>query len=347
MVHWGKRYDKSKRCFHQRFRCKKCGITFVLTNQEKISGIEKRVLLESLERGSVRILSRRFQLSKTTIMKYIHDTSAKLGDSVFVASKVKPCWGSVLVVDGTYVRMNKKIGRSHMCWITGVDFKTGDLPHYALADEETMIDLVLFFKTLKEKLKYDLKVLVSDGNEDISKAARKVYGENILTQLCTRHFVEGLKRKAREFGIHEVPHTQNIIFTIQKLIEVDTLEMAEEKLQILKRIRITNKFERILVEDFKSHSNELTTHIQHPELHIPHTTNDSESLFTQLKMRTKTMIQFQQIPYIKNYLNAWCLWRRTTPFTDCKGKRKYRNKKTPLACAHAQTRGVNIFFFLS
>lgn len=347
VVHWGKRYDKTKRCFHQRFKCTNCGITFVLTNQRKnIRGLAKRVLLESLERASVRVLARRFGRSKTTIMKYIHDTSQRLGNSVGVANKVKPCWGNILVVDGTYVPMNKKMGRTHMCWLTGLDYRTGDLPHYATADEETMIDLVLFFTVLKNELQYDLNVLVCDGNEDIPRAARKVYGDHILVQRCTRHFTQSLKRKTREFGIHDNSHTQHLLQNIQHVIEADTLDQAEQYLEHLKLMRCQNSGERILMNDFTDHVNELTTHIQYPHLHLPHTTNDIESLFTQLKMRTDTIRQFQKIPYITHYLNAWSLWRRTTPFTDCKGKRRYRNNQTPLDCADVQKRGVNIFFFL-
>jgi transposase-like protein len=279
-------------------------------------------------------------------MNYIHTVSAALGNSVVVANKVKPCWGNVLVVDGTYVPMNKKIGRSYMCWITGVDYRTGDVPHYAIADEETMIDLVLFFTVLKNELQYDLKVLVCDGNEDIPRAARKVYGNHIIVQLCTRHFIQGLKRKAKDADIHDNAHTKQLMKSIQRVIEANTLNQAEQYLEHLKPIRCQNKGERVLMNDFKDHANELTTHIQYPHLSIPHTTNDIESLFTQLKMRTKTIRQFQQIQYITHYLNAWSLWRRTTPFTDCKGKRRYRNNKTPLDCANAQKRGVNIFFFL-
>lgn len=117
-----------------------------------------------------------------------------------IIRRFSPRHGTVLLVDGKYVRVAvprsfRRDGtvrmRNMMCWIAGVDFATGDIPHYALADEETMVDLVLFFTRLKE-MGYVLRVLVCDGNDEIVRAAMKVYGPDTLVQLCTRHFVEGL-----------------------------------------------------------------------------------------------------------------------------------------------------------
>lgn len=321
------------------------------TGRAQIRSAEKAIALESLERASVRILARRHGHSKTTIMNIIHRVTATLANSWDVARRLRPAWGGILVVDGKYVRarMLRTLRgdgatreRGLMCFICGVDVWTGDLPHYEIADEETMIDLVLYFQKLKE-IGYELRVLVSDGNPDIVRAARKIYGDTLLHQLCTRHYVEGLWRKACEESMHKEPQTQKFIFTIKRIIEADTLDKAALHLQTLKRMRPRLPIHRLILADFKKHADALTTHLQRPDLNIPHTSNDMESVFRQLNIRLKSIGQFMHWRHAREYLNAWALLRRFTKFTDCKGKRKIRNGKTPLECAHVNLRGVNMF----
>ncbi|MCR4285919.1 MAG: hypothetical protein NUW00_03435, partial [Candidatus Kaiserbacteria bacterium] len=134
-------------------------------------------------------------------MKVIHTVTHVAKDAVWIAKKFQPIWGGVLVVDGKGVKVFESLAKSlkhrgmssqeykrlhRKVWICGIDYLTGDLPHYTLADEETKVDLVMYFKILKEEIHYELKVLVCDGNEDIVLAARKVYGETFLVQRCTR-----------------------------------------------------------------------------------------------------------------------------------------------------------------
>lgn len=284
-------------------------------------------------------------------MSIIHRVMKRLADSLDVARFLRPVWGGILVVDGKYVRTKQLHARradkhvrerNLMCWICGVDAWTGDLPHYQLADEETMIDLVLYFRRLKE-IGYELRVLVSDGNPDFVRAARKVYGDDLLLQLCTRHFTDGLRRKALEGGVLHEPRTQELILCIQRIIEADTLEVAGQYLEALKTKQYRHPIHHMFIEDFKANANELTLHLQRPDLDIPHTTNDIESLYRQLNLRLRSLGQFMHWKHAEDYLKAWALWRRFTPFTDCKGKHKHRNKKTPLECAQCRLDGVDMF----
>jgi len=304
-----------------------------------------------MERASVRILARRFKRSKTTIMKTIHRVTRSLADSRDVAAALHPAWSGILVVDGKYIRTKILRGkrfdkmeraRNLMCWLNGVDVGTGDLPHYALADEETMIDLVMYFRRLKE-IGYELRVLISDGNLDIPRAARKIYGDGILTQLCTRHFIEGLKRKTAEVGLRDDGYTLKIIVAIQQVVEANTIEEAALRLDELKAMRSRHPFHRLLMNDFRAHAADLTTHLRYPALHIPHTSNDAESVFRQLGIRLDSLGWFAHWRHAEGYLKAWSLWRRFTPFTDCKGSRKNRNKTAPLECAHCRIKGVDMF----
>lgn len=229
-----------------------------------------------------------------------------------------------------------------MVWLCGIDYETGDLPHYDLADAETRIDLILYFQTLKE-IGYPLRVLVSDGNPEIPYAARKVFGPEILHQLCTRHFIEGMKRYAGEAQWH--PRIARLITTIQQVIEAPNLDASVECLEELKRIKIITPLERNLVNIFKAHSKELTTHLFYPELEIPHTSNDIENLFRQLNLRLKSLGRFHRYRYARDYLRAWALLRRFTKFTDCRNGRRWRNGKAPIEIAGVNIKGVDCLKF--
>lgn len=349
---FGIRQTKKKRTRRQRFRCQRGGHVFELRpRRSEVSKEDRAIMRESLERGSVRILARRFTRSKTTIMSVIHRVAGLLADSADVARDLRPVWGGVLVLDGKYVRTKHlrakrfdgaKRERNFMCWLCGIDAWTGDLPHYAIADEETMIDLVLYFRRLKE-LGYDLRVLVCDGNEDFIRAGRKVYGDGFLVQLCTRHFLEKLRREVLEAGMAEDKQSWEIIRLIQRIIEAEDLEEAGHWLETLKNKRRRLPIHRLLVEEFKQQADILTTHLQRPDLCIPHTSNDIEALFRQLNLRLKSLGQFMHWKHAENYLNAWALYRRFTQFTDCKRSHKHRNGKSPLACAQARLKGVDMF----
>jgi len=287
-------------------------------------------------------------------MEIIHELTAKVKDSVWIAANFSLSWSGTLVFDGKIVRVYDKLSKqlkgkisdnefiwlNKKVWLCGIDYGTGDLPHYELADEEGKIDLVMYFKILKE-IGYPLRVLVCDGNPDTPLAAKHVFGENIIIQLCTRHFVEALKRHACD----EIKNstTLNVIRLIQRIIEANNLEIASEYLSQLNNITKKTQTEKELIEYFKINASKLTAHLLHPELNIPHTTNDIENIFRQLNLRLKPISRFNKWNYANNYLKAWALLRRFTPFTDCRKNRKYRNGKAPIEIAGADITNIDCF----
>lgn len=307
---------------------------------------------DSMERASVRILSRRYQRGRRQTLGLIHRLTTQVKDSVWIANHFPLRWSGVLAVDGKTIKAYDKLTKqfkgkwsdetlkamNRKVWICGIDYGTGDLPHYELAEEETKIDLVMYFQTLK-KIGYPLRVLVCDGNKDIPLAARHVFGENIIVQLCTRHFVENLRRHAGEKV--DYPHIQNIIFLIQRIIEADNLEQAGMFLERLKQLPRQTAVERELIALFKRDAEKLTAHLLHPEIAIPHTSNDIENLFKQLNLRLKSIGRFNHWRYAASYLKAWALLRRFTPYTDCRNGRKWRNSKAPIEIAGANIKNIN------
>lgn len=313
--------------------------------------VSQTITRESLERASLRILARRYQKARDTVMRIIHRMTAQLPDSVAIATKFQPLWSGILVFDGKVIRVfddaTRRLDRKRlsddeiqwmhkMRWLCGIDYGTGDLPHYALADSENMIDLVIYFRTLKS-MGYILVALVCDGNPLIPRAAKFVFGKQIIVQRCTRHFLEDLRRllPTEETEKEERMKLEQLIVHIKHVIEADIIEEATNRLTALKQYAEKNKSPvvRKMIRLFQKTKLELTAHLLFPELKLPHTSNDIENIFKQLMLRLKSIGRFFHQDYARDYLNGWALLRRFTPFTDCRNGRKNRNKKAPLTLA--------------
>lgn len=308
-------------------------------------------------------MDRRYKHSKNTITKIIHEVIKNAATSSGIATKLKPNWSGTLIVDGKFIKAFdwyvKTLKEKHnlqegelralhrKVWLCGIDYETGDLPHYCLADSENRIDLILFFQQL-QKNGYILQNLVSDGSPEIPHAARKVYGDNFIFQLCTRHFLEGLKGLMIGKEIEQnISKTEALIKNIQEIIQAKTLKIAKEKLEALrteKHFYKTN-IQKIIFQQFKKKFNSLMSHLYYPERNIPHTNNDIENLFRQLNLNIKSIGRFNKFWNAHYYLNAWALKRRFTKFTDCKGWRKYRNGKAPLELAGCDIKDLDYLKF--
>lgn len=304
-------------------------------------------------------------------MRIIHRVTEYLPGSLVVARILKPVWSGIFVFDGKYVRVydrwsavmknvdthakrhpgeaagdsSRLMPRHWAAWICGIDHGTGDLPHYAIAEEETKIDLVLYFQGLQE-IGYPLSVLVSDGNPDILSAARKVFGSSFVYQRCTKHFIDGLLRlmTQEEYSAHKTD-TEKLIRLIQSIITAPDLEAAGRRLTVLPHMAQKTPVQKQVMRLFERNKESLTAHLLYPDLHIPLTSNDIENLFRQVNLRLKSLGQFRHWRYAEHYLKAWALLRRFTPFTDAKGKRKERNGKAPLTLAGVDLTHVDMYGF--
>jgi len=217
--------------------------------------------------------------------------------------------------------------------LLSVDSGTGDIPNHSVADEETKIDIIMHLKQLKT-MEYPLVAVVSDGVPWYGTSARKVFGNHIVIQHCTRHFLKRCRDKIEsEESKIDIPYSNMLIFFIKHIIEAKMLIESEQWIKRLKRnkhILVKSKMQKWILKRFKQEARYLTAHIIYPELNIPHTNNDVENMIGQAVKRLKTIGRFSHWRNAQIYLNAWTLWRRFTKYTDCKGDRKYRNGKTPL-----------------
>jgi hypothetical protein len=330
-----------------------CGHSWIFTLTERIKkNVKMQIVRDSMERASIRILARRFKKSKTTITNIIHTVCEKFPDSVEVAKKLNPKWSGVLVIDGKWIKaydlVSKRIKLSkkdrkrlhRFVWMIGIDSGTGDIPLHSIAEEETKIDIMMYFKQLKT-MKYPLVAVISDGIPWYGEAAKKVFGEHIIVQRCTRHFLQRCRDVAeKDEKKDNISKTKMLIYLIKKIIEADNLEEAKQWLDRLKRnkhILVKTKIQKWIVKRFKQEVKYLTAYLLETKLDLPHTNNDVENLIGQAEKRLTSIGRFSHWTNAKYYLNAWTLWRRFTPYTDCKGQRKYRNGKSPIELAGVDT----------
>jgi hypothetical protein len=324
-------------------------------------------MTESLERGSMRTLARRFGIDKVTVMRIVHRVAERLPGSLEVARRLKPSWSGTLVFDGKYVRVFDRWAKvsgaaarakarpgvatgdtprpmpRHRCaWLCGIDHGTRDLPHYAIAEEETKVDLVLYFQGL-QRIGYPLRVLVSDGNPDIPAAARHVFGDTFVHQRCTKHFVEGLLRLLADEDPKRAADTERLIRLIQNIITAPDLEAAGRRMAVLPHVAQDTLVQRQVIGLFEAAKESLAAHLLYPELRIPSTSNDIENVFRQVSLRLKSLGQFRCWQNAGHYLKSWALFRRLTPFTDSRGGRKAQNGKAPLELAGVDLSHVDMY----
>lgn len=90
-------------------------------------------------------------------------------------------------------------------------------------------------------------------------------------------------------------------------------------------------------QQFDKDKHRLFTHLEHPSLDIPSTTNLNECYNGQLENRIFSIRGFESIKTCARYGNALILKRRFQAFTDCRGKFKHCNGRSPLQIAGVDT----------
>lgn len=314
-----RRHGKAARKYKkplQRFKCLNClkTFTFGVNNKQYISKAEQiKITRTHLEGGtSIRTIARRESISKTTVVKTIHEITSQCVTAAWIAKNLNPCWSGFLGIDGKMIRVwdwaakhfrytkQQKRWLHKMSLIACLDLGTLDIPTHHLGDEETSIDLKMCLEQLKE-IGYPLKGYVSDGNKDIEKIVKMVFGKT-PHQLCIVHFLKNLRAK---MGVGVISEEQ----------------YRDAKYHILRGKKPT--LLRV--------PRELFTYQKVKGL--PRTNQATENFFRFVSLRTKTLNVFRSWKTATNYLNALVLYRRFKKFDSCKGRNKSFNGFAPLELA--------------
>jgi hypothetical protein len=97
--------------------------------------------------------------------------------------------------------------------------------------------------------------------------------------------------------------------------------------------------ERALGPSRRTHRPWLTTDLAQSDM--PRTNHRIENLIKQLNRRLKTLEGFGSSPQARGALYLWSIYHRFKPYTDCRGRHRYKHGKAPLECAGVDLTGLD------
>lgn len=228
----------------------------------------------------------------------------------------------ILLVDGKYLRVEPHERKIPVLY--GVDYLTHDIPGYRLCQSENYSHLKRFFASLK-LAGYPLIALVCDDNRNIYQACLAVYPKAII-QLCTKHFVSGIYHT---LDVQSHPQYGPLVSGIAEIFaHRRTLRDIEGLARKLYQAWVGDEAAHFALLELARKLPYLTGYINYPN--VPLTTNLIEGLNSHLETRLTGIRKFQSFRTADDWLNAYFLKRRLTPFTDCAKKFRRLNGTTSI-----------------
>ena len=182
---------------------------------------------------------------------------------------------------------------------------------------------------------YNLMVVVSDDNQNIYQAAKKIFPCS-TSQLCHVHYLRNIKY---DLELDQFPHYAKFFKSVKSLFitKRSTEDFDKRARGILKSYMTDEKSIQIML-DIERRKSLLLGY--HSGKRVPVTTNLIEGYNSHLEDRLQRLKGFESFKHAKLWLNAYFLRRRTKKFTDCRGKFKRLNGTTSLE--EALTPGIKI-----
>jgi transposase-like protein len=322
------------------------------------------------ERMSYRVMSKRLRekyalkISPIYLCRMVNEVAQMSKSSIEITREFKPVWDGYIAVDDKYIRVR---GERYLC-LVAVD-TTGDPVHIELIEEPNQGAYDNFFRYLVDHLGYPVRAITTDLDPMLDNAVKNVFGGQILHQKCIWHGLEIIKRqidyqKTRQDYLRFKKKCDHLSASLEdKKVYYDSIReklqrmksdlavleeeyLAKEKLLSDIREMFKKKTDSKVTEKFKVIKKQYST--KYPKVisfltdnldglttytinqHIPKTNIMAENFNRQLQRRLKTIEAFQTFSTAFNYLNMIRNYLRFKPFTDCKGKRKYRNGSAPI-----------------
>jgi transposase-like protein len=294
----------------------------------------------------------------------VNEVAQMSKSSIEISLEYKPKWDGYIAVDDKYVRVR---GERYIS-LVAVD-TTGDPVHIELLQERSQEAYDNFFKYLVDHIGYRVRAITTALDPMLDSAVKNVFGSEILHQKCIWHGLEIIKSQTellkakqdyfrfkkkydtiaatledKKVYYHSTKEKlgqmkndlcllqeeylakEKLLATVREMLTRKTKHDISLRLTSIKR-RYANKYPQV-ISFLSTNLEELTTHtINHD---IPKTNIMAENFNRQLQRRLKTIESFQTVATAFNYLNMIRNYIRFKPFTDCKGKRKYRNRRSPI-----------------
>lgn len=230
----------------------------------------------------------------------------------------------ILVVDGKYVKVKGYEKKIPLLW--GIDYLPHDVPVFTFARGESYDAWLKYFGWLK-RIRYPLQIVICDDNENIRRAAIYMF-PNVHIQLCHNHYLENIRKylKTRTDQTYQ-PFVRDLK---KELFSQKITTQAFQK----RAFKLFHRYKDVELAVFwllKINEDTMLLTGASKVVKAPTTTNIIESFNSHLQGRLKTIKGFESFQTAKQWLNAYIIRRRITPFTDCTKKFKHLNKKTALS----------------
>ncbi|MFZ2322850.1 MAG: hypothetical protein WAV89_04035 [Ignavibacteriaceae bacterium] len=333
----------------QRYKCKACKKSFTTRNKAS-QRYSKEFKLEITrmhveERMSYRVISKRMKekysikISKNTICQMVNQIAQYSKGDIKIKQEYNPNWQGYLAVDDKYFSV---CGEKKLI-LTATD-SSGDLIHLEIFNQVEQHRVDQFFDFIDKRLKYPVRAITTDLDEMLEKSISKQYGNKVLHQKCLKHAMDAidriiqLKQKRKKLQMTSVNDKEEYLKNLDEYQEAQKIydlckkalygRQKEVSINLLNQLFNYKEKYPALSKFFNRHLDKLLAHQKDQK--IKKTNNIAENINRRLMIRLKTIESFKNFNSAENYLNLYKNYLRFKPYTDCKGKNKIKNGKSPL-----------------
>lgn len=277
-------------------------------------------MLDYIDGKPLRKIADKANVNASTVLRKCNVALKKLPHNNEITKKYCDRFCGIMVVDGKFIKVKGYERKIPLLW--GLDYLSHDVPVYRFAPSESYQSWLKYFGYLKS-IKYPMKMVVCDDNENIQRAAEYIF-PNVLIQICNNHFLENIRK---ELHVRTDPAYQPFVAELKeelfkRKIMIETFRKRSYKL--FEKYVKDERAVKILLK-INEYTKELTA--ANYLRKAPRTTNIIESFNSHLQGRLKTIKGFQSFKSADLWINAYIIRRRFKPFTDCCSKFRYLNGK--------------------
>jgi transposase-like protein len=295
------------------------------------------VLLDHVDGKPLRKIADKDKISKSKVEREFRRELAKLPHNNDFTKKYCNRFCGIIVVDGKYVKVRNYDSKIPLLW--GIDYLSHDVPVFKLAPSESYQSWLKYFGYLKT-IKYPLKIIVCDDNENIRRAAKYIF-PRALIQLCHNHYLENIRKALRTRTEKEyIPFVEDLkkeLFSLKLTVKT----FRKRSFKLFNKYQNDDTCVRCLLK-----INELTKELTaaHYVKKTPRDTNLIELYNSHLEARLKSIKGFKSFAGAEQWLNAYILRRRLKAFTDCSKKFRYLNGKTAVSVTSKKQAVLPVLF---
>lgn len=283
--------EKIYRFGNRRRQCSWCGKTWTVWKRKpgrKRSRPDKNLLQKIFVERERLVRSLLFGKKRISVSGASRRLNKAMRSS---ATKTKQCYFTgrqyILIIDALWYRFQKQRWTLYLAAVRTVRGKRARfLPPVLLAEKENLSDWQAVISQAPTGLKNRIVALVSDGWRGVERVAKE---NGWVLQRCHFHFISQLQvNRGRWKKLPDHRYREQIYQTARKLLTTKTkVNFYKEQLIILTNHPQCPRRLRIIIHDYLRRLKYFRSHLKHPELNLPITTNCVESMNSLIRERCR------------------------------------------------------------